>query len=98
MSHGDDSAYLCFGDFGQYLRGLLRRPPPSPEEAETIERSFALLNEMGSSPDPEVVNIAAVNVFEALAGDAKVVAAARQRLTGPAAAEFERTLSWFSPA
>ena len=58
ISHGNDSTYLCFGDLGLYLRGLLRRQPRSPQEAETIGRAFTLLNEMGSSPDPEVVNIA----------------------------------------
>ena len=94
ISHDDDGPYLCFGDLGLYLRGVLDRVTHTAEEAETVRQSFALLDEMGNSPDPEVVNIAQVGVFELLRGRPGCEAAARRYLTGEAAVWFERTATW----
>jgi hypothetical protein len=94
ISHDDGGPYLCFGDLGLYLREVLDRGPHTPEEAEAVRQSFALLDEMGNSPDPEVVNIAQVGVFESLRGRPECEAAARHYLTGEAAIWFERTATW----
>jgi hypothetical protein len=97
ISHEDDSAYLCFGDLDRYLAELLSRGSSTAAEVETISQIFQLLNEMGNSSDAEVVNIVATTVFEGLAGLAEGVAAAKSRLTGQAADEFERAMHWISP-
>jgi hypothetical protein len=96
ISHDDDSAYLCFGDLDRYLLELLAQESNTSSETETIEQIFQLLNEMGNSSDPNVVNIVATTVFEGLAGLPEGVLAARRHLTGQAAAEFERAVYWFS--
>ena len=97
ISHEDDSAYLCFGDLDRYIRELLSRGSSTAAEAETITQIFQLLNEMGNSSDPEVVNIVATTVFEGLAGMPEGIAMARSGLSGQAADEFERAVYWFSP-
>ena len=73
---------------------MLDRETHTPEEAETVRQSFALLDEMGNSPDPEVVNIAQVGVFEFLRDRPECEAVARRHLTGEAAVWFERTATW----
>ena len=61
------------------------------------EESFALLNEMGSSPDAEVANLAVVNVFELLTDHPETITAARAHLSGSALALFERTVGIWAP-
>jgi len=95
-AHEDDSTYLCFGDLGLFLLNLLSLESRTSEESKTVEESFALLNEMGNSPDPEVVNIATVNVFEVLTDRREGIATTRQHLKGQAANEFERIVSRIS--
>ncbi|HKO61399.1 MAG TPA: hypothetical protein VJV03_09585 [Pyrinomonadaceae bacterium] len=97
ISHDDDGPYLCFGDLDRYLLELLTQESNTPHAAETTRQIFELLNEMGNSSDPNVVNIVATTVFEGLAGMPEGVIAGRRNLTGQAAEEFERTVSWFSP-
>src|SRR6266851_3020489 len=84
MSHDDDSPYLCFGDFGRYLLEIVNRPERNQEAIVVIEKSFALLNEMGASADPEVANIAATTVLESLTDTSEGIAAGRYYLSGPA--------------
>ncbi|HZE73071.1 MAG TPA: hypothetical protein VE135_26475 [Pyrinomonadaceae bacterium] len=97
ISHEDDSPYLCFGDLDRYLLELLGRESNTPREAETTRQIFGLLNDMGNSSDPYVVNIVSTTAFEGLAGMPEGIVAARSHLTGQAAAEFERVVSWFFP-
>ena len=97
ISHEDDSAYLCFGDLDRYLAELLSRNSSTSSETETIDQIFQLVNEMGNSSDPAVVNIVATTIFEGLAGMPEGIAAARSRLTGRAADEFERATYWLAP-
>jgi hypothetical protein len=97
ISHDDDGPYLCFGDLDRYLLELLGRESNTPREAETTRQIFGLLNEMGNSSDPNVVNIVATTAFEGLAGIPEGVVADRSHLTGQAADEFERAVSSFSP-
>ena len=89
ISHEDDSPYLCFGDLGRFLLDLVSRKSNTAEEIDTIRGSFDLLNEMGNSSNPEVVNIVAVTVFEMLTDAPEGIAAARSYLSEQAANEFD---------
>jgi hypothetical protein len=68
ISQDDDSPYLVFADFSRFLLKLLSSQTRGGENVEeTLARSFKLLDEMLTSPDPEVVNVAQVGVFEPFA-------------------------------
>jgi hypothetical protein len=98
VSHDDDSSpYLVFGDFGRFLSDLILSGIESGEGRAVIEESFALLNEMGSSSNDQLANIAQVGTFELLTDHPETIAAARAHLSGIALALFERTVDIWVP-
>jgi hypothetical protein len=67
-------------------RLLLRVPSADP----TVEASFELLNEMGSSDDRRVVDLVSAGVFEILTDSPASIKVARELLYAPAIDLFER--------
>lgn len=67
LSHGrDDSPYLVFGDFGLFLLQQLDNREISRTDFKWLRPSFALIDEMLTSDDPELVNLIQVGVLEVL--------------------------------
>ncbi len=69
--------------------GLLETLEQRPLSDPVIQKSFRLLNEMCSSEDSRVVDLAAVGVIEMLTDTPASIRAARQLLYGCAIDEFE---------
>ena len=84
-----DLPYVVFASFASFLNQLLPRVPSADP---TVEASFQLLNEMGSSGDQRVVDLAAAGVFEVLTDSDQSIRVARQLLYGPAIDLFERMI------
>jgi len=84
-----DLPYVVFGNFASFLNRLLLRVPSSDP---TVEASFQLLNEMGSSADRRVVDLVSAGVFEVLTDSPQSIQVARQLLYGPAIDLFERMI------
>ena len=74
MSHADDSPYLVFGDFGLFLLQQLRDIERGRRNYERLRPSFQLIDEMLTSPDPELTNLIEVGVLEVLADHPNVFA------------------------
>lgn len=91
MSHDDDSPYLVFGDFGLFLKEIIKEHPNTESKSEILRESFELLGEMVTPSDAELSNLVVVNVFELLVGsvESKV---AREYLSGKALGIFERVV------
>ena len=77
ISQGDDSPYLVFADFSRFLLERLNSQSNADNDAEILRHSFMLLDEMLTSSDPEVVNLAEVAVFEPLADNPDALAIAK---------------------
>lgn len=77
ISQDDDSLHLVFADFSRFLLNRLNSPTKGEEDEQTLERGFAMLDEMLTSSDPAVVNVAQVEVFEAFADQPNVLAIAK---------------------
>lgn len=84
-----DLPYVVFGSFASFLNQLLSRVAPSDS---TVQASFQLLNEMGSSTDQRIVDLAGAGVFEVLTDSSQSIRVARQLLYGPAIDLFERMI------
>ena len=84
-----DLPYVVFGGFATFLNQLLLSTLPSDP---TVQASFQLLNEMGSSADQRVVDLAGAGVFEVLTDSSRSIRASRQLLYGPAIDLFERMI------
>jgi hypothetical protein len=84
-----DLPYVVFGNFASFLNELLLRAPSSDP---TVEASFRLLNEMGSSHDRRVVDLVSAGVFEILTDSPQSIRVARQLLYGPAIDLFEHMI------
>ena len=84
-----DLPYVVFGNFASFLNQLLLREPSSDP---TVDASFQLLNEMGSSADRRVVDLASAGVFEVLTDSSQSIRVGRQLLYGPAIDLFERMI------
>lgn len=97
MSHDDDSPYLVFGDFGRFLKYLLKYESDASKSASTLTEAFKLLGEMVTSTDDEVANLAEVGVFEVLTDSPESITAARQYLSGKALDIFERVVNVWTP-
>src|SRR6266480_772387 len=91
LSHDDPRPYLVFGDFARFLINIITLR--AIESDELLSDSFALLGEMATSADDEIVNLAETAVFEVLGDSPKTVAAAREHLPTNALAVFERVVN-----
>jgi hypothetical protein len=98
ISQDDDGPHLVFADFARFLLEHLNSQSHGPEVEEILARSFKLLDEMLTSPDPEVVNVAQVAVFEAFAEDPNALAIAECYMSKEANVVLEhwlqRWLEW----
>jgi hypothetical protein len=92
MSQGDDSPYLVYGDFSLFLLHYLKTRGWS-EDVVLLRQCFALLSEMLTSSDPEIVNLAQVGVLETLADSPDALAITKEYLRGDAKVLFEKWLS-----
>lgn len=98
VSQDDDSPHLVFADFARFLLDHLSSQSREEEVEEILARSFKLLDEMLTSSDPEVANVAQVGVFEAFGEQPDVLANARSYLSEEANIVVEewtqRWLNW----
>lgn len=92
LSYDDDSPYLVFGDFGLFIREYLKVIDTPMKDDTFLKQSFELLNEMLTSTDPEVQNLAVVGVFETLTDAPEAFTMAKKNLTSDAQKEVERWL------
>lgn len=91
MSYGDDgNPYLVFGDLGLFLLRRLKARVENPEEDSLFQQSFKLINEMLTSSDPEVANLAQLGVMETLSDSTQEIAIAKAYLSEPAKKEYEK--------
>ena len=81
---------VVFGAFGTYLNDRLATHAMSDSE---VQASFELLNEMASSSDWQVANLARTAVYEVLVDSPASVEAARRHLYGRAIEDFEQILA-----
>ncbi len=77
VSYDDDSPHLVFADFSRFLLEHLSSQTKGEEDEQTLAHSFKLLDEMLTSSDPEVVNVAQVAVFEPFADQPNVLEIAK---------------------
>src|SRR5688572_28923123 len=64
MSHGrDDAPYLVYGDFGFFLRRELEHTETHRAHQPLLRSAFLLIDEMLTSPDPELANLMHVAVL-----------------------------------
>jgi hypothetical protein len=80
-----------FGDFGRFLRDRMRLQVKGAKDESILQQSFDLLDEMLTSTDPEIANLAQVGVFEVLADEPDALTDAKQYLKEDAKAILE---SW----
>lgn len=90
ISYRDDRAYLVFGDFGRFLQERMSQPTG---DESTLRASFDLLDEMLTSADVELVNLAQVGVFEQLVDDPAKLRKAKQYLSDNAKVVLDRWLT-----
>jgi hypothetical protein len=81
ISHHDRSPYLVFGDLGRFLGEYLTRGLTRTEDDSILRNSFELLDEMLTSNDTELMNLAHVGVFEGLADKPELLATATDYLS-----------------
>ena len=84
VSHGDDGPYLVFGDFYRFLFDKLNSQTKGEDDEEILRLSFTVLDEMLTSSDPELVNLAQVSIFEPLAEHPTTLAVAKCYLSDEA--------------
>ena len=92
ISYDDDSPHLVFADFARFLLERLNSRTKGEEDEQTLAPSFGLLDEMLTSSDPEVVNVAQVAVFEEFADEPSVLAIARSYMSEEANYVIEKWL------
>ncbi len=64
MSYEDDSPYLVFGDFGLFLLKYLKNRSHDFRDKRLLREAFEFLDEMLTSTEPELINLAQVGVIE----------------------------------
>lgn|SRR6266850_4625780 len=84
-----DLPYVVFGGFASFLNQLVSSVAPLDP---TVQTSFQLLNEMASSADQRIVNLAGTGVFEILTNSSQSIRVARELLYGPGIDLFERMI------
>ena len=90
MSHGThDTPYLVFGDFGFFLRRELDGKGTVRETHTRLSIAFQLIDEMLTSPDPEVVNLIQVGVLEILAENPDTLKVIENHLSPPGKEKLE---------
>lgn len=88
MSQGkDDVPYLVFGDFGLFLVQHLKG---SSARAKWFQSAFQLINEMITSPDPQIANLIHVGVLEVLSDHPEAFMLAKGYLSPSAQSEVEK--------
>jgi hypothetical protein len=92
ISPGDDDPYLVFADFYRFVFDKLNSQMKGEEDEEILQLSFSLLDEMLTSSDPELVNVAQVAVFEPLADHPSTLAVAKGYLSEEANHTLEEWL------
>lgn len=92
MSYEDDSPYLVFGDFGLFLLKHLRDRQPDLGDENFLREAFGLVDEMLTSSDPELINLAQVGVMEVLADSPQALRIAQGYLSQRAKVELERLM------
>jgi len=90
MSHEDDSPYLVFGDFGLFLLKYLKDRSYDLRDETLLRAAFDLLDEMLTSTDLELINLAQVGVIEVLSDSQDVLRVATSYLSQRGKAEVER--------
>lgn len=88
-----DNISSVFGGFGSYLSD---RMSDYSEEDQIIRKSFTLLNQMVISENQDVVNVAVVEVFEAIAGFNKAIAIAEKLLNNQGVNWLDKTKENFN--
>ncbi len=98
ISHNDGSPYLVFGDFGRFLRQRITAGRVGAEDDVILRSSFGLLDEMLTSNDTELMNLAQTGVFEGLADIPELLATAEDYLSDDAKSVLEvwlgKWLAW----
>ncbi|HJP90513.1 MAG TPA: hypothetical protein VJ875_01065 [Pyrinomonadaceae bacterium] len=90
MSHEDDSPYLVFGDFGLFLLKRLKDGSHNSKDQPLLREAFGFLDEMLTSTEPELINLAQVGVIEVLADSIDAFHIATSYLSPHGKAEAER--------
>lgn len=90
MSHEDDSPYLVFGDFGLFLLRRLKDRSHELRDQPLLREAFEFLDEMLTSTEPELINLAQVGVIEVLADSPDALRIATSYLSQRGKAEVER--------
>ena len=86
LTDASEGPYVVLGDLGLFLVDELRRDTGC---STRIDACFELLNALGESDDPEVLNQLQIGTLAPLTDDARAVDGARARLSGRALASFE---------
>ena len=89
LSHDDESPYLVFGDFGRFLVTHINGERPEAHEG-FLTNAFQFVDEMLTSSNPEIINLAQVGVLEVLADSRDVFDLAKRYLGQRARAEMEQ--------
>ena len=92
MSHGDDSPYLVYGDFGIFLLQYLNTASEQTKDETLLRKASELLSEMLTSSDPEVVNLAQVGVLETIADSPKAFAILKKHMSSNATEVLQQWL------
>ena len=90
MSHEDNSPYLVFGDFGLFLLEHLKDRSHELRDQTVLREAFEFLDEMLTSTDPELINLAQVGVIEVLADSPYALRIARSYLSQRGKEEVDR--------
>ena len=92
ISNDDDSPHLVFADFSRFLLEHLYTQSEGEGNEQMLAQSFKLLDEMLTSSDGLVVNVAQVEVFEVLADHPNVLAIVKCYLSEEARIIMEKWL------
>lgn len=85
MSHAtsNDAPYLVFGDFAFFVREALDSKEDGRETHTWLPAAFQLIDELLTSPDPEVENLIQVSVLEVLADNPDTITVVKSHLSAP---------------
>lgn len=97
MAGDENLPTVVFGSFARFLANLAKQKPEEHETPYILSASFKLLNEMATSSNDEVINLAEIGTFEVLTDTPEGIRLARQYLHGQALETFERIVSWSAP-
>ena len=94
LSHDDGSPYLVFGDFGRFLLTHMNGERPELHEG-LLKNAFQFVDEMLTSSNPELINLAHVGVLEVLADSPDVFDLAKKYMSQRARQEMEQLEKWY---